>query len=278
MYQWEEEQHTKETKKTGGKIEKETTYEYKKTWADRLIESSSFKVQTDHVNPASMRFKSEEWMASEVLLGAFKLSESLIGSINKFTDLSMEEKDIAKVPQELFRETTLAEGRFYVGDNPASPQIGDIRVSYKYVSQPQTVSLYSKQSGNSFVSYVAKNGRTLERLEIGSKTSTEMFAAAKQESKIKTWIIRFGGIIAMAIGLSMIFKPLVAVANVLPFLGDLIGGGAFIFSAIVAFGLSFITISLAWVWYRPLVGIPLLLIGIGSVVGFIVVKKKGKSA
>jgi len=276
MYQWKENEEKKTEKQTGGKTVTTTTYKYEKKWSDDLIESSSFKHPEDHQNPATMKFKSEEWKAANVTVGAFKLSETLISAINNFTDLKMEDKDLAALSAAVKAEAKIAEGRFYLGKDSASPAIGDIRVGFK-VALPTTVSLIAQQQDNSFVKFLAQNGREIDRLDVGTHTKDQMIASAKSEAKIKTWLIRLGGFLAMLIGLTLIAKPLVAVANVLPFLGDLVGGGAFIFAAVIAFGLTFITISVAWVFYRPLVGIPLLVVGLGAVVGFIVMKKRGKA-
>ena len=59
----------------------------------------------------------------------------------------------------------------------------------------------------------------------------------------------------------MIFKPLVVLADVLPFLGSIMDFGLSLFSGLIAFGFSFITIAIAWIVYRPVVGIILLIAG-----------------
>ncbi len=49
----------------------------------------------------------------------------------------------------------------------------------------------------------------------------------------------------------------------------------------IAFGLSLITIGIAWLVYRPLIGIPLLLVGVaglGAAIFFLVRAKKAAPA
>ena len=104
-----------------------------------------------------------------------------------------------------------------------------------------------------------------------------MFDKAQRDNTIFTWIIRGLGCLLMLIGLSLIFKPLVVVADVIPFLGDLLGMGLGLFATIIALPLSLITIAIAWIFYRPVIGIILL-----SVSAFILLKgfkmaKKKKS-
>ncbi len=82
----------------------------------------------------------------------------------------------------------------------------------------------------------------------------------------------------MMAGISMAFRPLTVVADVIPFLGDILGLGVGIFAGIVSFALSVLTIAVAWLRYRPLLGIPLLALAIGLIVIFKVVGMKKKSA
>ena len=93
-----------------------------------------------------------------------------------------------------------------------------------------------------------------------------MFAAAKAANATMTWIPRIVGFFMMAIGICMVVSPIVVFADVIPFLGDLLGMGAMLFAGLVGFALSLGTISIAWVVFRPMVGVPLLAVGLGSVV------------
>jgi LPXTG-motif cell wall-anchored protein len=76
-----------------------------------------------------------------------------------------------------------------------------------------------------------------------------------------------------------VFRPLVVVADVIPLFGDLLQMGIGIFALLVAVPLSLITISIGWVFYRPLIGIPLLVAGVAALVGaFVLFRKKKKTA
>jgi len=65
----------------------------------------------------------------------------------------------------------------------------------------------------------------------------------------------------MAIGIGMMFKPLSILAGVLPILGDIVAAGTGIISFLLAAVLSLTTIGIAWIFYRPLLGVALLVIG-----------------
>jgi hypothetical protein len=59
----------------------------------------------------------------------------------------------------------------------------------------------------------------------------------------------------------------VTVADVVPFIGNLLGAGATLFAVLLALPLSLATISVGWVFYRPLVGVPLLIGAVALLVG-----------
>jgi hypothetical protein len=79
----------------------------------------------------------------------------------------------------------------------------------------------------------------------------------------------------MFFGLSMILKPLSVLADVLPILGDIVEMGMGIVAGLVALVCSLVTIAIAWLFYRPILGGILL-----AVAGFLVWKliQKRKAA
>lgn len=84
----------------------------------------------------------------------------------------------------------------------------------------------------------------------------------------------------MALGIGMIFKPISTLGDVIPILGSILGMGTGILAFIVALLLSLVTIAIAWIAYRPVLGIILLAVGAGAfgVIWFIGRMKKAKSA
>ncbi|MCB1088453.1 MAG: hypothetical protein KDM63_15550 [Verrucomicrobiae bacterium] len=85
-----------------------------------------------------------------------------------------------------------------------------------------------------------------------------MFASAVQANKVLTWVLRFVGFLLMAIGLGLIARPLKVMADVVPMAGRVVGMGIGLFAFILAGIGSTLTISVAWITYRPLIGIPVL--------------------
>lgn len=272
MYQWKEKSESNTKKKLGGGTETVTDYFYSQTWSDQLIDAANFKQPAGHQNPASMPFLSTQQAADSVSLGAFTLSPSLVGKINNFEAITVSsDTPLAEAIQD---SAILSGGGFYFGTNSASPQVGDVRVKFDVV-KPSQVSVIAKQSGNTFARYVTKTTGTIELLQIGIHSADDMIQAAQASNRMTTWLLRLVGFILMIAGLNMVFKPLSVVADVLPIAGTIVGAGTGIISFLVASLGTLVTIAVAWVVYRPLLGIVLLA---GAVGVMVVIKSKLKSA
>ena len=286
MYQWIEESKTSEKKKLGGSVEKTTTYTYKKGWFDHAIDSSSFKEQ-GHDNPGSMEFESDRMYASNVSFGAFRLSKEQIERIGSSQAYAFPTDFVCKVERVKRQGNTIyvpnAETRGNKLNNRdvvGQTRIGDMRVTFSVV-YPHEVSLISKQHGDTFVAYTAKNGKKLNYLEDGVKDAAAMFETARTNNAIMTWLVRVGGFLLLFIGLSMIFKPLSVLADVLPILGDLVEMGMGLVAGLIALICALVTIAIAWIFYRPVLGILLLAAAGGLVFMFIkkrMAAKKAKAA
>ncbi len=259
MYQWREQKTTRTENRVGGGTETTETFSYEKTWSSSHIDSSRFENPTGHQNPGALPYQSTTYTAQNVTVGEFRLNPTLIASISNFSPLEM--TDTENLPPALQERTTLHNGGYYVGTNPANPQIGDLRISFR-VAQPTDVSLIARQTGNTFSPYQTQAGRALQMLSVGAHTSEAMFEQAQASNVRLTWILRFVGFALMSMGLGMVFNVLKVVADVLPMLGKIVGAGLSLITSLISAVLSLLTIAIAWIYYRPLLGISLLVIGI----------------
>lgn len=275
MYQWQE-TATSETKdKVGGGQETVTTYTYAKGWSSTAVDSAGFQEPAGHENPGAIPYEAEEQVAEPVTLGAFTLSPSLVGSIGDFVPLDLP-ADTA-VPTTLKGRARVEGSSFYIGQNPSSPQVGDVRVTFSVV-RPAEVSIVSKQVGTSFEPYTTKNDQTVELLETGNVPAAAMFEAAEKSNTLLTWVLRVVGLLVMQMGMSMTLRPLSVIADVIPIVGDIVSAGTGIISFLAAGATSLVTISVAWVFYRPLIGVAILAVVVGLVVAIVMLIKKAKKA
>jgi hypothetical protein len=261
VYQWVEEKSEKKRKKLGGGEETVTTYDYKKDWAQKLSDSSKFKEPVGHTNPRTAVAADETWRARAVNVGAFKLSDSLIDRVPGEEKFAVTQSMLSN--KGLGATAKIDNGGLYMGRSAASPEIGDVRIRYERVPAGSDVSIIAAQRASALAPYQTRAGDALELVQAGTKTSGEMFKQAESTNATMTWILRFVFFIVMAVGIFTVFRPLAVVADVVPIFGDILRGGLGFVSVAIATPITFFTIALAWVFYRPVVGVGLLVVGVG---------------
>lgn len=163
--------------------------------------------------------------------------------------------------------------------DPGAPQIGDVRITWNFVGAEKPVSIVAVQTGNTFSPYVAKSsGYKVDLLENGIKNKELMFQNAEDGNTMWTWILRFIGWFIMYIGLKMIFNPITVLADVLPILGDIAGIGLGVVAFLISTAVALVVIAIAWLFYRPVLGIILLAAAVGLLVLLIKKKAAAKAA
>jgi hypothetical protein len=262
MYQWVEEVRTEETKNVGGSTDVKKTYSYSNEWREGVVDSSRFEAPQNHQNPISMPHTSGAQNATGVTVGAFQLPAFLIDKIRGSERFPIESLDRANREVQLAK---LSQGGLYFGSDPNNPDVGDIRIRFEVV-RPGPVSVVAQQKGNTLVSYQAKTGGTVDLLSRGEQTAEEMFRAAQDANKSLTWALRVLGFVLLGIAFSMIFRPLVVFADVLPFLGRIVGAGTTFISFLLAGVVWALTVSVAWIFYRPLLGVAIFVLAVALLV------------
>jgi hypothetical protein len=234
-----------------------TTYHYNKEWSSKEESSKDFREPVGHENPASMPYSSAVQTAAPITLGVFTLPGFFVEKINQYAPLAEVSTDLA--PEAIRSKVKSADGGLFLGTDPKSPAVGDVRIAFSAI-QPGLISVVGKQVGQTFEKFRAAAGGDLDLLEEGSKSASEMFAAAEQTNKMVTWAMRFGFFLMMTMGLSLIAQPLRVMADVLPIAGRVVGMGIGFFAFLLAGIGSTVTIAIAWISHRPMVGIPVLIV------------------
>ena len=165
----------------------------------------------------------------------------------------------------------------YLGENPGSPQIGDVRVTFTQ-TPPADVSIIAQVAGNTFEKFTASNGYTFSRLNMGTVGMEKMFAGAESDNATTAWILRVVGTIVVIVGLGAIFRPLSVIADVIPILGSIVGAGTGFVAFLLGLAWSLLVIAVAWIRFRPVLAASLLG-GVVVLLGLLFVKgRKGKAA
>lgn len=267
IYQWVEESETETKKKVGGGEEQVTTYTYHQRWVDAPVDSKDFKHKAGHENPkGSRKFKSGSDQAGKVTVGVFTLPRGLVSKITK-----SEGYPLQTLPEDLQEEGSIVDnGIFFTGSSFGSPDVGDEKVEFSIV-RPRDVSVMAVQSGDSFKPYETKVGKKRFLLSEGLLTAEEMVQQEERKAAMLRWILRAGGILLIFIGFGMVLRPLSVLADIVPIFGSLVGGVTGLISLMLALGIGFFAIAISWVFFRPMLGIPLL-IGAVACLAFVIVK------
>jgi hypothetical protein len=139
------------------------------------------------------------------------------------------------------------------------------------------VSVIGRQAGGLVDTYPTKVGKPLALLHPGAKSADEMFKTELSRNATITWFIRLGGFVAMWIGLALVLNPFKVMADVIGIMGDLVGMGLGLAAMIVAFSLSVLTIAIAWLTFRPLIGGALLALALVGLVALITLSRGRRS-
>ena len=177
--------------------------------------------------------------------------QALNDSINKSMANAENKKDLQYIHQ--------ASNVLYFGRVPGSPEVGDVRVTFEKVV-PAKCTVMAVVDGDTFKPYKAKNGKRFQTLVMGKKTGDEIIEDAQSANNMWTWALRIFGILIVIGGLKGIFGFLTTILKVVPFIAGIFGWGVGIVCTVIGVAWSLIVIALAWLFYRPLLGISLLVL------------------
>jgi Transmembrane protein 43 len=262
MYQWKEEKHEETHKSLGGSEETTTTYSYNKVWSDQAIDSQNFRQAGGHSNPPK-KYSGFSATAADATLGVFHPSARALDLLPLNGALRVD-GGAADTLKPRIPHIQTVDGKFFIGADPDSPQIGDYRISYLTAPLGE-VSFVGRQAGPDIVQYQTKAGDRLLMAASGNESAAQMFKEAEQWNVILTFAIRIGGFLFIWLGTYFILRPLVIVADVVPLIGSALAAGAGLVALAVAIVETAAVIAIAWLWYRPLVS--LIVVAVGLAVG-----------
>jgi hypothetical protein len=255
MYQWKESSHSESKEKLGGGTETVTTYEYHKTWSASPISSGSFRHRAGHENPP-MNYHSATF-STEAKMGDFYLDKGMVDRI----PANYAYDGLAQMPEKIGMVKNY-KTFLYIGDEPSSPAIGDVKITYYYA--PSGMYTYAaKESGKALVPYISKNGRQLVFVRSGKVEAQTIFKEEFENNTMITWVLRIVGLSVMFVAFSMLMGPLQAFAKVIPLLGSLAGGVTGIVAAILTLVLGSFVIALAWFSSRPILSLSIIGVAMG---------------
>ena len=95
-----------------------------------MINSGSFSDSSSYQNPSSMTYSSQVYSADPITVGSYTLSSGLVKKINWFSDLIDDGSlSVDNIADEYGQQIATVYGNgFYLGSNPNSPDVGDMKI------------------------------------------------------------------------------------------------------------------------------------------------------
>ena len=270
-YQWVEHSQSQTKDKLGGGQETVTTYTYSREWVGAPVNSANFH-DPNYQGSNSVRLTVQDKVvsAAKVDFGGYVLPPALANAIPADTPV--------RLPAELANGTdTYVSGNVvYYGENPSSPAVGDVRVTFMQADGGEA-SILAQVTGNTFEAFKHKNGKSLMTLRMGNHSMASMFESEKAANKMLLWVIRILGILLVIAALRMTFSILVTILKVLPPLAKVGEVGVNLVTFIVGLAWSLIIILIAWVMWRPVLAVALAVV-VCLLVAYLVSKSKKAAA
>ena len=283
-YQWKEKSSSESKDKLGGSTETTTTYTYEPGWSSEPVNSAEFK-DPDYKgkNFVWRVVEDADQYAANATFGAYRLTDGIISSISgeepvqpALTEEQMKQL-LAKVSDSTVVVTILG-NQVYIGADPDTPHIGDVRITFNQVTSPKTISLLQKVVNGTFESYIAKNGKAFSKVEMGTVSAENMIEHQKAANKVWLWVLRILGAILVIAGNKGLLGFLSVVFAVVPFVQRIVGAGVGLVATVVGLVWSIIVIALAWVAHRPVLAISLLVVAAALVVWLVMRARKKKAS
>lgn len=265
IYQWQETSETRTVKELGGSERTETTYEYRKVWREGWIDSSKFRHPEGHEN-SQPRYSSTEFNAESAAVGAIAIPRGLITQLGDFSPLPVS-NPISGLP-----EGYSVSGEFIRTGQQSAPRLGDERVSFQAVAEGD-ITAVAEQSGATLKPFRTSQGTDIFAAYHGRLSKEQVFDREETKASIMTWLFRALGFGMMLFGLMLVLRPLSVLADVIPLVGSIVGGGVAIVSFVVASPIWFLTTAFAWLAYRPLLSIGLAVGGVLLSIAVIMIRK-----
>lgn len=263
MYQWIESSEKRKDKKT--------VYSYRKEWSESTINSSNFN-EPSHRNPQSKMYQSEYFKIDTADMGSFSIGSDFIDQMNRTESI----KGLKISNNTGVKNAQVVNDEIFIGSNPASPEIGDIKIVYQY-TPAALVTIVGQQVNTEIKPYKTDRGDLVE-LAYGDLDKDQMLALKQKENRTMMWLFRVLGIVGLWISFLMFFSPLTSLADNIPILGNIVGFGVGIVTFTLSFVLGLGIIAISWLAFRPLISVGLIIIIILLFINLNRVRRKKQGA
>lgn len=286
VLQWVEEAKTETSENMGGSQTQTTTYSYKKEWKGSEVDSSRFQwpEAKDYINnymPLAALSLTESANVDVITIGDFTLSDSLAAMANDY-EAYLPTDEMTAMVTSLAKDAVgtgymvSKKGEYiYISQGTGGDMVNDVRLSFGIMKE-QIASIIGKQETSTIAPFYTSNKTDISMVKMGNLSAEQMFQEAHATNETMKWIRRLLGMVMIYIGFSSLFRPIVVLADVVPFIWSIVGAGLGLISFLLTLALWFITIAIAWIRFRPIFAICLIVIAVWSIGAIWYFGKKNK--
>mmetsp|Transcript_9994 Transcript_9994/g.11630 ORF Transcript_9994/g.11630 Transcript_9994/m.11630 type:complete len:532 (-) Transcript_9994:169-1764(-) len=278
MYQWRETSDKRCTKDSsgGGGEHCITEYHYNTEWSNQPIPEGHGPNAHRYVNPPwPAQFQSSLQAPGGIVAGMYYLPKKLVDELVQVASQSV---DVALPSSGSLCRPGKNCGIWKVSNGVAvnygtyDPQVGALKIAWtkSATTQVSAIGVQQPYRGSTWIGaqaqlqpYTSKKNHGHQCFEVaaGSETAKQLWDKKSSANSVLTWILRVGGFVIMWLGLVLVLSPVEVLVDCIPCIGpcigDLAAAGICASAFVISMCLSFLTIAIAWVFVRPLIGGPL---------------------
>ncbi|KGI77207.1 TMEM43 family protein [Oleiagrimonas soli] len=157
MFQWREIDY-------GGSVS------YELQWVDHPVDSSIFKQRARHRNPSALPFGGGRYLAGDMQLDGFKLSPAIVSAMPGRTHVT---PDFSTLQPNMAASFRVVKGTLMTSEDPSSPQLGDLRVSWRAAPLQEITLIARNRDGTLVPAEGVEDGPGFE-LQVGQHDVLDM--------------------------------------------------------------------------------------------------------
>lgn len=244
-------------------------YKYEKVWSSSYINSNKFNNKTIK-NTSDFKYESTDFFAENIVIGSYKLSESLKEQIKtdvEYTDLDPIIADVYNLK---------INGKYYTDSvDVENPEIGDIRISFVY-SDTSEASVLAMQSYDSFITFTTNKGITYNKLLNYITTKKGIIKIISDDNDLLRWNLRLSLLVVLIFLMFLSLRPITKLVDKFIFFGRINRNYLIIMSILLSFIIYLIEAALVWVVYDSFIALLLLICIIILTIILIITGRKNK--
>jgi hypothetical protein len=232
-YQWTEKEHHTLLDKITGAEELLTTHTYEKEWVHEPVASDRFwNPDYRNGNFTLTLIENRHQTAPDATFGAYILPEFIkhvipgampvtvamtADRIRHLKDFIAQNTD--SLTEEMMEKECLIHvlgNTVHIGRSPGSPQIGDVRITFRQFPSGDTVSLIAKVKYATFEPCITADGRAFARVKPGVVSPDDLLGIENEAPVPQRWLWHLLGVALVAGSIFMLRTPCRRLAHMKP--------------------------------------------------------------